>query len=209
MQKRCRHGSPLLLLALGQHIPAQVILDALDKPRSITNKTSSADIVTETDKAAEDACLKVVRRTFGQHHAILGEEGGLTGNPRSDYLWCIDPLDGTTNFAHGYPSFAVSIGVLRHAVPVAACVVEFTGGPGTWVTRTYTATRNGGAFMNGTPLCVSRTKELSSALLVTDWPSPLPVPLNPVCAVGFNRHQMTLDSRETPWCTGGGVWLPA
>lgn len=52
----------------------------------------------------------------------------MYGNTSSDYLWCIDPLDGTTNFAHAYPSFAVSIGVLRNAVPVAACVVEFTGG---------------------------------------------------------------------------------
>lgn len=151
----------------------QIILDALDKPRNITNKSSTADIVTETDKAAEIACLNVIQHAFGDH-AILGEEGGLTGDPTSDYLWCVDPLDGTTNFAHGYPSFAVSVGVLRHAVPVAACVVEFCGGPGTWVTRTYTATRNGGAFVNGTPLCVSRTKQLSSALLVTDWPSPLP-----------------------------------
>lgn len=105
----------------------QIILDALDKPRAITNKSSSADIVTETDKAAEDACLAVVRRAYGDSHAILGEEGGLSGDPRSDYLWCIDPLDGTTNFAHGFPSFAVSVGVLRHAVPVAACVVEFAG----------------------------------------------------------------------------------
>ncbi len=208
--------------------------------------------MTETDKAAEEACLAVVRKAFGDSHAILGEEGGLSGDPSSDYLWCIDPLDGTTNFAHGYPSFAVSVGVLRHAMPVAACVVEFAGwaglmgvgmhtdvliiilliatllialaihyntrhycchslqhfslphntptsptiplhtphnppthspqspytlppgGPGTWVTRTYTATRNGGAFLNGTPLCVSRTKSLDQSLLVTDWPSPVP-----------------------------------
>lgn len=61
----------------------------------------------------------------------------------------MDPLDGTTNFAHGYPSFAVSVAVLRHATPVAAAVVEFGGGPGSWVTRTYTAARNGGAQCNG------------------------------------------------------------
>ena len=51
----------------------------------------------------------------------------LTGNTSSDYLWCVDPLDGTTNFAHGYPSFGVSVAVLRHAMILASCVIEFTG----------------------------------------------------------------------------------
>lgn len=146
----------------------QVILEAVDKPRSITQKSGSADLVTETDKASEAACLQVITRHF-PNHAILGEEGGVSGDTSSEYLWCIDPLDGTTNFAHGFPSFAVSIGVLRHAVPVASCVVEFAGGPGTWVTRTYTAHRNGGAFMNGKPLTVSRTSKVSDALLVTGF----------------------------------------
>jgi myo-inositol-1(or 4)-monophosphatase len=68
----------------------------------------------------------VIRAAFPQH-AILGEEGGVTGDTSSDYLWCVDPLDGTTNFSHRYPSFAVSVGVLRKALPVASCVIEFTG----------------------------------------------------------------------------------
>jgi len=99
---------------------------AVDAPRNIQRK-GALDLVTDTDRAAEEACLEVVRRAC-PGHAILGEEGGVSGDMSSDYLWCIDPLDGTTNFAHGYPSFAVSIGVLRHATPVAACVVEFVGG---------------------------------------------------------------------------------
>jgi myo-inositol-1(or 4)-monophosphatase len=103
-----------------------VVTDALDKPRKIQFK-GATDLVTDTDKAAEDACVAVVKQEFGSH-GILGEEGGVLGDTSSDYLWCIDPLDGTTNFAHGYPSFAVSVGVLRNAKPVAGCVVEFTGG---------------------------------------------------------------------------------
>lgn len=72
---------------------------------------------------------QVIQDSF-PNHAILGEEGGVRGDTSSEYLWCVDPLDGTTNFAHGYPSFAVSVAVLRHTLPVAACVVEFAGGCG-------------------------------------------------------------------------------
>lgn len=101
-------------------------MEAVDAPRNIQRK-GALDLVTDTDQAAEVACLSVIRDKC-PGHAILGEEGGVSGDMTSDYLWCIDPLDGTTNFTHGYPSFAVSIGVLRHATPVASAVVEFVGG---------------------------------------------------------------------------------
>ena len=81
--------------------------------------------------------MQVLRAAFPDH-ALLGEEGGISGDTSSDYLWCIDPLDGTTNYAHKYPSFGVSVEVLEKAEAVAGVVVEFAGGPGTWVQRTYT-----------------------------------------------------------------------
>ncbi|KAG2688079.1 hypothetical protein I3760_09G077200 [Carya illinoinensis] len=101
---------------------AEVVMDAVNKPRNVTYK-GLTDLVTETDKMSEAAILEVVRKNFGDH-LILGEEGGVIGDTSSDYLWCIDPLDGTTNFAHGYPSFAVSIGVLFRGKPATAAVVE-------------------------------------------------------------------------------------
>lgn len=140
---------------------------ALDKPRTITFK-GATDLVTETDAASEDAILAVLRAAY-PGHAILGEEGGVSGDTASDYLWCVDPLDGTTNFAHSYPSFAVSVGVLRHAVPVAGVVIEFTGGPGAWATKTYAASRNGGATLNGAPIAASRTADVTRSLLVTGF----------------------------------------
>lgn len=146
---------------------AAVVADAVDKPRDISYK-GATDLVTATDIASEAAILAVIAEAFPDH-AILGEEGGVTGNTASEYLWCVDPLDGTTNFAHGYPSFAVSVACLRHALPVAAVVVEFAGGPGTWVQRTYAARRNGGATLNGAPLSVSRTHDLQRSLLVTGF----------------------------------------
>ncbi|XP_016749529.1 phosphatase IMPL1, chloroplastic isoform X3 [Gossypium hirsutum] len=70
---------------------------------------------------SEVAIPEVIKKNFADH-LILGEEGGITGDTSSDYLWCVDPLDGTTNFAHCYPSFAVSVGVLFQGNPAAATV---------------------------------------------------------------------------------------
>lgn len=127
-----------------------------------------SDLVTETDTGSEAAILGVIRAAH-PGHAILGEEGGVSGDTSSDYLWCVDPLDGTTNFAHSYPSFAVSVAVLRRAVPVAGVVVEFAGGRGAWVTKTFAASRNGGATCNGAPISVNRNTRVADALLTTGF----------------------------------------
>ncbi|GAX77080.1 hypothetical protein CEUSTIGMA_g4526.t1 [Chlamydomonas eustigma] len=146
---------------------AQVVLEALDKPRLIKLK-GALDLVTETDVASEKAVLEVLKRHC-PHHAVLGEEGGVSGDPSSGYLWCVDPLDGTTNFAHQYPAFAVSVGVMKGLTPVAGCVVEFAGGPGTWVTRTYTASLGGGAMLNGRTIKTSSVTDIEQSLLVTGF----------------------------------------
>lgn len=146
---------------------AEVVREALDKPRSITFK-GATDLVTETDKASEEAVLAVLRQHF-PGHALLGEEGGVSGDTASPYLWCVDPLDGTTNFAHSYPAFAVSVGVVRGAMPVAGCVVEFAGGPHAWVTRTFAAHKGGGATCNGKRLHVSEVNDVRRSLLVTGF----------------------------------------
>ncbi|KAJ9707957.1 hypothetical protein PVL29_000156 [Vitis rotundifolia] len=125
---------------------AQVVMEAVNKPRNVTYK-GLTDLVTDTDKMSETAILEVVRKNFGDH-LILGEEGGLIGDTSSDYLWCIDPLDGTTNFAHCYPSFAVSVGVLFRGKPAAAAVVEFVGGPMCWNTRIFSATTGNKVLSN-------------------------------------------------------------
>jgi myo-inositol-1(or 4)-monophosphatase len=140
-------------------------MEAADKPRNISRKEGT-DIVTATDNAAEEAITKAILAAFPDH-AVLGEEAGLSGNHASSYLWVIDPLDGTVNFTHSIPGFNVSVGVLRHATPVAGCVVEFVGAPGAWTARTYWAHRNGGAFCDGKPIQVSRTRQLRDAVVVS------------------------------------------
>ncbi|KAG9458718.1 hypothetical protein H6P81_003226 [Aristolochia fimbriata] len=146
---------------------AEVVMDAVNKPRNINYK-GITDLVTDTDKNSESAILEVVRKNF-KDHLILGEEGGIIGEASSDYMWCIDPLDGTTNFAHGYPSFAVSVGVLFRGKPAAASVVEFVGGPQCWNTRTFSASAGGGAFCNGQRIHVSQTEQVERSLLVTGF----------------------------------------
>eukprot|EP00271_Cylindrocystis_brebissonii_P018494 TRINITY_DN5260_c1_g1_i1.p1 TRINITY_DN5260_c1_g1~~TRINITY_DN5260_c1_g1_i1.p1 ORF type:complete len:404 (+),score=53.71 TRINITY_DN5260_c1_g1_i1:56-1213(+) len=161
-------GADLLETAeAAARLGAAVILEAVDKPRNIVYKGAS-DLVTDTDKNAELAILEEIRKRFPSH-LVLGEEGGVSGDIASEYLWCVDPLDGTTNFAHAYPCFATSVGVLCRGRPVAGCVVEFSGGPGHWVTRTYTASAGGGAFCDGKPLRVSNTELVQRSLLVTGF----------------------------------------
>ncbi|KAK4860404.1 hypothetical protein QYF36_023050 [Acer negundo] len=146
---------------------AEVVMNAVNKPRNITYK-GVTDLVTDTDKSSEAAILQVIKKNFGDH-LILGEEGGIIGDTSSDYLWCIDPLDGTTNFAHSYPSFAVSVGVLFKGNPAAAAVVEFVGGPMCWNTRLFSATAGGGAFCNGQQIHASQTDQVERSLLVTGF----------------------------------------
>ncbi|PAN04236.1 hypothetical protein PAHAL_1G051000 [Panicum hallii] len=146
---------------------ADVIMEAVNKPRNIHYK-GVADLVTDTDKLSESVILEVVTKNF-KNHLILGEEGGLIGDSLSEYLWCIDPLDGTTNFAHGYPSFSVSIGVLFRGKPAASTVVEFCGGPMCWSTRTISASSGGGAYCNGQRIHVSQTDKVEQSLLVTGF----------------------------------------
>uniref|UniRef100_A0A7S3QQS6 Inositol-1-monophosphatase n=2 Tax=Dunaliella tertiolecta TaxID=3047 RepID=A0A7S3QQS6_DUNTE len=146
---------------------AKVISAAVDQPRKITMK-GATDLVTETDRLSEEAILGVISSAYPDH-AVLGEEGGVSGNTQSEYLWVVDPIDGTTNFAHSYPSFAVSVGVLHRGTPIVGCVVEFLGGPHAWGTRTYTAHKGGGAFCNGHPIRTSTNPEVTRSLLVTGF----------------------------------------
>ena len=123
---------------------------------------SPNDFVTEVDHAAEKAIIEVLRDAF-PGHGILAEESGETG-PESEFNWIIDPLDGTTNFIHGFPQYAVSIaqtknGVLEHAVVYDPVSNEL-----------FTASRGGGAFLNDRRIRVSRRTRLNEALLGTGFP---------------------------------------
>ncbi len=122
---------------------------------------SHNDFVTEVDRAAEREIIAVVRRAYPDH-AFLAEESGESGT--GDTVWIVDPLDGTTNFLHGFPVFAVSIacrqkGRLEHAVVYDPMRQEL-----------FTASRGAGAHLDNRRIRVSRQRSLDSALVATGFP---------------------------------------
>jgi myo-inositol-1(or 4)-monophosphatase len=122
---------------------------------------SANDFVSEVDHEAERAIVDTLRAAYPDH-AILAEEGGATGH--SDYVWIVDPLDGTTNFLHGFPQYAVSIGLMHRGVLNQAVVYDPSRND------LFTASRGRGAFLNDQRIRVSRRTRLSDALLGTGFP---------------------------------------
>ncbi len=128
----------------------------------IEEKGRAGDLVTAADKASEKAVLEVLQRHLSDHD-ILAEESGNIGNADSRYLWAIDPLDGTTNFAHQFPFSAVSIGLLIDGEPAVGAIYDpyrrelFRGATGL------------GATCDRRPIQVSKTSQLRKSLLVTGF----------------------------------------
>jgi myo-inositol-1(or 4)-monophosphatase len=120
------------------------------------------NLVTDADHAAERCIIERIHATFPTH-SILAEERGRVEQSPSPYLWIIDPLDGTTNFAHGYPTYCVSIGLEYRG----HCIVGAIFDPSR--DELFTAVDQQGAYLNGHPLRVSGTKDLGSSLLVTGF----------------------------------------
>lgn len=121
------------------------------------------DLITDADKASEEFLVKAITQLYPQH-AILTEEGGRLGNAASDYLWVIDPLDGTTNFAHRLPYFAVSIALLEKSEPIIGVVYNPISD------ELFAAEAGTGAWMNDHPIQVSQAANLKSSLLCTGFP---------------------------------------
>jgi myo-inositol-1(or 4)-monophosphatase len=121
------------------------------------------DFVTEVDRAAEALIAEILAREVPEG-VIIGEELSPHRVPRGDVVWIVDPLDGTTNFLHGYPQYAVSIGCIADGRLAAGVVHDVCR------KRTYTATRGGGAFEGGTRLSVSPVTEPRLALVGTGFP---------------------------------------
>ena len=147
------------------------------KSFTVRSKGRLGDLITDADEAAEAAVLEVLNRDTPTI-PILAEESGHHGE-MGDLLWCVDPLDGTTNFAHGYPFFATSVGLLRQGEPWLGAIVVprleevFWGGVGL------------GAFRNAMPIQVSTCATLAQSVLVTGF--------------AYDRHER-LDNNYAEFC---------
>src|SRR5512135_1838391 len=121
------------------------------------------DLVTEADRASEALITKRIRERWPGHN-ILGEEGTRT-EQGSEYRWYVDPLDGTTNFAHGFPVFCVSLGLEHKGERIAGVVYDPTRN------ELFSAEKGSGAFLNGNAIQVSKVGNLAEALVATGFPS--------------------------------------
>ena len=139
-----------------------LLRERFEQPLEISYK-GAVDLVTEVDRAAEALIAERLRAAFPDHQ-LLGEEGARGDSAKtSSYRWLIDPLDGTTNFAHGVPHFAVSIGLEQHDLPLVGVVYDPLRD------ELFAAARGAGATRNGRPLRVSSTHELVRSLLATGF----------------------------------------
>ncbi|MDQ8021013.1 MAG: inositol monophosphatase family protein [Moraxellaceae bacterium] len=134
---------------------------ALDLDLLEVRAKTQNDFVTEVDRAAEEAIIEVIREAYPDH-AILAEESGEDG--QSEFQWIIDPLDGTTNFIHGMPQYAVSIALAQKGVLQQAVIYD------TSRNELFTATRGRGAFLNDRRIRVSKRARMNEALLGTGFP---------------------------------------
>jgi myo-inositol-1(or 4)-monophosphatase len=121
------------------------------------------DLVTEADRASEKLVVERLRTHFPSH-AIVAEEGGGHASP-SEYCWFVDPLDGTTNFAHGFPTFNVTLGLARAGEMIAGVVYDPTR------QEMFSAERGGGAYLNNRRIRVSGARKVSESLASTGFPS--------------------------------------
>jgi myo-inositol-1(or 4)-monophosphatase len=137
-----------------------------ETPPHANSKSTAIDLVTEADHASERFIVEALRARFPDHH-IVGEEGGGygPGPENTPYHWYVDPLDGTTNFAHRYPVFAVSIALSGPDLNPVLGVVHHP-----MMDETFKGIRGHGATLNGRVLHVSDTRKLAEALVITGFP---------------------------------------
>lgn len=134
----------------------------LDEPMEMTSKTSAIDLVTEVDIWTENFLIEKIQSTYPNHRLLTEESGSHDGS--ADYEWVIDPIDGTVNYAHGFPLFSISVALKYENEAVIGLIYipklnEF-----------YTAIKGEGAFLNGKPIKVSETTSIRKAVISTGFP---------------------------------------
>lgn len=121
------------------------------------------DLVTEADRASEALIVERLQSHFPSH-TIVGEEGGQRDR-QGEYCWYVDPVDGTTNFAHGFPAYNVTLGLERNGEMIAGVIFDPTRN------EMFAAEKGGGAYLNGHRIHVSRAKAVGDSLVATGFPS--------------------------------------
>jgi myo-inositol-1(or 4)-monophosphatase len=140
----------------------EIVRKGFGKKVEIDFKTNESNLVTDIDKASEKLITEFIKKKYPTH-SILAEESGKYDSS-SEYVWVVDPLDGTTNFAHGFPIFSVSIGVQKNGNTIAGVVYDVMQD------NLYAAEFGSGATSNNSKISVNNNELLSRSLLVTGFP---------------------------------------
>jgi myo-inositol-1(or 4)-monophosphatase len=187
------------------------------------DKKGAIDLVTEADTESEKVIIETIKTLFPDH-TILAEESGLNMG-ESDHQWIVDPLDGTTNFAHELRLFSISIAFAqRGETAVGIVFIPETG-------EMFTAVKDSGADLNGRPISVSNSKTVSESLLITGFPYNANDVLNPLmtrfanclkasqgvrrlgsaaidlCFVACGRFDAFWEQNLKPWDTAAGEFI--
>lgn len=141
----------------------QLLRAGTAQPHTLRHK-APGDWASELDLRIEDHLRQRIAKTF-PHHAFLGEEGGANAM-NSDFMWVVDPIDGSMNFLRGYPQYCVSIALLQRNEPIAACIADPCRN------EVFSAAAGQGATVNGQVLAVARTADLRQAIAATVFPKP-------------------------------------
>ncbi|MBH1963726.1 MAG: inositol monophosphatase [Comamonadaceae bacterium] len=157
---------PMLNVAVRAARAAGAIINraALDVEAVRISQKQVNDFVTEVDHASEAAIIETLLTAYPQHGILAEESGSAHGNPKSDHIWIIDPLDGTTNFIHGFPVYCVSIALSVRGRIEQAVVYDPSRND------LFTATRGRGAYMNDRRIRVSKRTEMNQCLISTGFP---------------------------------------
>jgi myo-inositol-1(or 4)-monophosphatase len=139
-----------------------IIRENFYKPKEISYK-GRIDLVTNIDKKAEDMIIKIIKKSYPTHN-ILTEERQLSQDPNQEFRWIIDPLDGTTNYVHGFPFVAVSIALHRNGVPQLGIVYNPI------LEELFYAEKGSKSLKNGSPIAVSSNRDIERAFLATGFP---------------------------------------
>jgi myo-inositol-1(or 4)-monophosphatase len=137
---------------------------SMDLTKVVVHRKGDCDYVTDVDRSCEEAIVDVLGSAYPDH-AMLGEECGLQGSDTAEFQWIIDPLDGTTNFIHGLPHYAVSIALLHRGQVNQAVIYDPARN------ELFTASRGDGAFLNDRRVRVSGRIRYAQALLGASWPA--------------------------------------
>ena len=160
-----------------------VLVDGLARPKDVEQKTERTSIVTWVDRAAQAAALRVIGERYPDHAVLAEEDAEPVAAKAAGFLWLVDPLDGTSNYAHGIPFACSSVAVCDADGPIAGAVFEpFRG-------ELFTASRGGGAWLGEERLHVSSTERLERALVGTGVQSD-----DPEVIAGFGRRIVALST---------------